>query len=124
MPYNNSMVSFFKRNKTTDGQAIHDNKVISLLVAKNKFQADDISKVKNRTHVVVVGNVVSTRIVPKAKSFWFEVIIDDGTGKVDGWFFGRKEIKGLELGSLVLMKGLVQMDEGEMTIANPFYQLL
>lgn len=38
--------------------------------------------------------------------------------------FGRKEIKGMGLGSIVLMKGLAQMDKGEMTIANPYYQIL
>lgn len=123
MPYNVVMISIFKKNKES---AVSKNpkKNITIKEAKKKFNADDIAKVKNRTQIVAVGHVVSTRIVPKAKSFWFEVIIDDGTGKIDGWFFGRKEIKGLELGSLVLMRGLVQMDEGEMTIANPFYQIL
>ena len=43
---------------------------------------------------------------------------------MDGWFFGRKEIKGISLGCLVLMKGLAQIDEGELTIANPHYQIL
>lgn len=123
MPYNVVMMSIFKKNKES---AISKNpkKNMTIEDAKKKFDADDIEKVKNRTQIVAVGHVVSTRIVPKAKSFWFEVIIDDGTGKIDGWFFGRKEIKGLELGSLFLMRGLVQMDEGEMTIANPFYQIL
>jgi RecG-like helicase len=119
------MGSIFKRNKE-ERKADYsvDAKGPSLQQAKKLYEADDILNVVNRSQVVVVGTVTSTRIVPSAKSYWFEVIIDDGTAKIDGWFFGRKEIRGIELGSLVLMKGLAQMDQGEMTIANPYYQIL
>jgi hypothetical protein len=71
-----------------------------------------------------VGEVLSTRIVPRGKGTWFEVVINDGTGKINGWFFGRKEIAGVHLGSKVLFDGLVQMDQGELTIANPYYEIL
>lgn len=119
------MPSIFKRNKQEKKQIFSLNaKGPSLSEAKLFYEADDIINIVNRTQVVVVGNVTSTRIVPSAKSFWYEVIIDDGTAKIDGWFFGRKDIKGIELGSLVLMRGLAQMDQGEMTIANPYYQIL
>ena len=119
------MVSIFKHNQASKGDiSTISAKGPTLAQAKDKYLAVDISKIKNRTQVVVVGNVVSTRIVPSAKSFWFEILIDDGTGRIDGWFFGRKEIKGVELGSLILMKGLAQIDQGEMTIANPYYQIL
>ena len=119
------MIPFFKR-KTNNSNPNYEVVTAgpTLTTAKMRFDAIDISKVENRTKVIVVGNVVSTRIVPKANSYWYEVIIDDGTGKMDGWFFGRKEIKGISLGCLVLMKGLAQIDEGELTIANPHYQIL
>lgn len=119
------MPSIFNRNKEKSKPSFSlASKGPTLQEAKMHYQANDILNIENRTQVVVVGTVTSTRIVPSAKSFWFEVIVDDGTAKIDGWFFGRKEIKGIELGSLLLMKGLAQMDQGEMTIANPYYQIL
>lgn len=119
------MASIFKRKKR-DSKHVYslNDKGPSLQEAKQFYEADDIINIVNRTQVTVVGNVTSTRMVPSAKSYWYEVIIDDGSAKIDGWFFGRKEIKGIELGSLVLMRGLAQMDQGEMTIANPYYQIL
>lgn len=80
--------------------------------------------VKNRDRVKVVGQVTSTRIVPRSNGRWFEVVIEDETGIVDGWFFGRKSIPGMNFGSIVLFEGLAQLDEGEMTIANPYYEFL
>ena len=82
------MIPFFKR-KTNNSNPNYEVVAAgpTLTTAKMRFDAIDISKVENRTKVIVVGNVVSTRIVPKANSYWYEVIIDDGTGKMDGWFF-------------------------------------
>ncbi|MFN8015807.1 MAG: OB-fold nucleic acid binding domain-containing protein [Acidimicrobiia bacterium] len=71
-----------------------------------------------------IGEVKTTRIVPKGESHWLEVVINDGTGKINGWFFGRKQIAGITLGSIILLEGFVQMDEGELTIANPYYEII
>ncbi len=83
--------------------------------------AIECSQVQHRQNVRVIGQVISTRIVPRGSGHWYEVVIDDGTAKVDGWFFGRKSIPGMDMGSVVLFEGLAQLDEGEMTIANPYY---
>lgn len=77
-----------------------------------------------RTRARFIGEVKSLRIVPRGQSRWFEVVIGDGTGKINGWFFGRKSISGIQPGSIILFEGLVQMDDGEMTIANPYYEIL
>ena len=119
------MLTIFNKQNSNKASDVESNlKPMTLESAKEYYKAVDISTVKNRTPAIVVGKVISTRLVPMAKSFWFEVIIDDNTGKIDGWFFGRKEIKGMGLGSIILMKGLAPMDNGEMTIANPYYQIL
>lgn len=92
--------------------------------AKREYGTTPCAEVKDRTRVSCVGEVISTRIVPRGLSHWFEVVISDGTGKIIGWFFGRNGIHGMELGSIVRFEGLVQLDEGEFTIANPYYEFL
>ena len=82
------------------------------------------SEAENRVKGRFIGQVITTRIVPKGQSQWLEVVINDGSGKINGWFFGRKEIAGISLGSTILLEGLVQMDEGEFTIANPYYEII
>lgn len=79
---------------------------------------------QQRTRAQFIGEVKSLRSVPRGQSRWFEVVISDGTGKINGWFFGRKSISGIQPGSIILFEGLVQMDDGEMTIANPYYEIL
>ncbi len=89
-----------------------------------KNSAISCGDVEHRRRSRVVGQVTSLRIVPRGKSQWLEVVIKDGTGIINGWFFGRKEIPGMAPGANVLFEGLVQLDEGEMTIANPYYEYL
>lgn len=91
---------------------------------KSELKAVDCGKVQNRTRHRVVGEITSMRIVPRGQSHWLEIVINDGTGKINGWFFGRKSISGISPGKLILFEGLVQLDQGEMTIANPYYQFI
>lgn len=79
---------------------------------------------QQRTRARFIGEVKSLRSVPRGQSRWFEVVIGDGTGKINGWFFGRKSISGVQPGTIILFEGLVQLDDGEMTIANPYYEIL
>ena len=81
-------------------------------------------EVEHRKPSRVIGQVVSIRIVPRGKSQWLEIVIKDGTGIINGWFFGRKSIPGMVPGAIVLFEGLVQLDEGEMTVANPYYEFI
>lgn len=89
-----------------------------------RHQAILCSDAQERTHSRFVGEVTSIRVVPRGSSFWLEVVIGDGTGKINGWFFGRKSIAGIHPGSLLMFEGLVQLDQAEMTIANPYYEFV
>ena len=71
-----------------------------------------------------VKSETAIRIVPRGQSQWLEVVIKDDTGIVNGWFFGRNSIPGMIPGVNALFEGLVQLDEGEMTIANPYYEFI
>ena len=86
------MLTIFNKQNSNKASDVESNlKPMTLESAKEYYKAVDISTVKNRTPAIVVGKVISTRLVPMA---------------------------------IVLMKGLAQMDKGEMTIANPYYQIL
>lgn len=110
------------KNKTSTISPKSANKRISQLM--HEHDAIPCGDVIDRTQVRCIGEVMSTRIVPRGMSHWFEIVISDGTGKINGWFFGRKKIDGMTLGSVVLFEGLVQLDQGEHTIANPYYEFL
>jgi len=101
-----------------------ENAAKQIAVVREGKNAIECANVLQRKRARVVGEVKSMRIVPRGDGHWFEVVIEDGTGKINGWFFGRKKIAGMQLGSVVLFEGLVQLDQGEMTIANPYYELL
>ena len=112
--------------KTASASSIDISPRVHKLIVEGqqKYGAIACDEATPRSHATFVGEVLTTRIVPRGMSHWFEVVISDGTGKINGWFFGRKSIAGLELGSVVVMEGLVQFDEGEWTIANPYYEFL
>lgn len=117
-----SMV-FKKRVQDSDSKK-HDKPATVFGRLRSRYGAIECGEVHNRKHVTVVGEISSTRLVPRADGYWFEVVINDGTGKIDGWFFGRRSIEGMHLGAKILLKGLVQLDQGELTIANPYYEFL
>ena len=52
-----------------------------------------------------------------------EVEIWDETGGVTLQFLGRREIAGLEVGSLLQAEGMVGEQEGSLTILNPSYEI-
>ena len=92
--------------------------------ARAQLSAVECGKVVPRHQAKVNGRISAIRIVPRGQSQWLEVVIKDDTGIVNGWFFGRNSIPGMIPGVNALFEGLVQLDEGEMTIANPYYEFI
>ncbi len=54
--------------------------------------------------------------------FTCEVV--DATGMVTAMFYGRRDIRGVQAGSLLRLQGRVTVREGRHTLANPAYTLL
>jgi hypothetical protein len=52
-----------------------------------------------------------------------EVEIWDETGGVTLQFLGRREIAGLEVGSVMIAEGMVGEQNGALTILNPSYEI-
>ena len=83
-----------------------------------------IAKAVWRKRAHVRGNVTSIRTAPSGGAPRIEVEIWDTTGGITLQFLGRREIKGLEVGSTVCAEGMVGEADGALTILNPSYELV
>ena len=77
---------------------------------------------RKRAHVQ--GHVTSMRSSPQSGAPGVEIEVWDETGGVKLQFLGRREIAGLEVGSIMRAEGMVGEHEGALTILNPSYELL
>jgi amino acid transporter len=77
---------------------------------------------RKRAHIQ--GRVTSIRTAPSGSAPVINVEIWDETGGVTLQFLGRREIRGLDIGTELRAEGMVADDEGKMTILNPSYELL
>lgn len=73
----------------------------------------------------VCGVVGSIKVVPRGEVTRLEITISDGTGEMNGVWFGHHRIGGLDLGQLVVFEGVVgNPAPGRLEILHPTYQLL
>jgi amino acid transporter len=77
---------------------------------------------RKRAHIQ--GRVTSIRTAPSGSAPVINVEVWDETGGVTLQFLGRREIRGLDIGSELRAEGMVAENEGKMTILNPSYELL
>jgi RecG-like helicase len=77
---------------------------------------------RERAHVR--GTVSSIRTAPSAGAPRVEVEVWDETGGISLQFLGRRELKGLEVGTTICAEGMVGEEDGALTIFNPSYELL
>lgn len=85
--------------------------------------ATPLSDLPLRTPVVVVGEVRSVRIVPRAGADGLEVTISDGVGQVTAVFLGRRRIPGIGPGRRLELQGVATAESGSVLIYNPRYRL-
>ena len=77
---------------------------------------------RKRAHIQ--GRVTAIRTAPSGSAPVINVEIWDETGGVTLQFLGRREIRGLDIGTELRAEGMVADNEGKMTILNPSYELL
>ena len=77
---------------------------------------------RKRAHIQ--GRVTSIRTAPSGSAPIIDVEVWDETGGVTLQFLGRREIRGLDVGTELRAEGMVAENEGKMTILNPSYELL
>jgi hypothetical protein len=77
-----------------------------------------------RIPIRVAGEVKEARVLPLPDSRALHVIVDDGTGRVEAVFSGRRRIGGLSLGRGVVLEGVGHEARGRLVLLNPAYNLL
>jgi len=75
-----------------------------------------------RTHLKVAGVVKRITVIPAEGEESLQAVISDGTGEVRAVWMGRRSIPGLDLGTRVVLEGVVAKDRGERQIVNPRFE--
>ena len=85
-----------------------------------------IAELAPRTLGLVVGEISSMRIVPRAGSPSLEATITDGTGSLVAVWTGRRRIAGITPGRRLLLRGrgAPTGPSGQLLLFNPDYELL
>ena len=81
-----------------------------------------ISDVRLRTRVRVAGAVNRITIRPVQGFQALEVVLSDGTGEVSALWLGRRKITGLQLGSHMVVEGVLGEQQGERRMVNPRFE--
>ena len=76
----------------------------------------------NRARVKVAGVVRRITIRPVEGFEALEAVLWDGTGEVSAVWLGRKAIRGLALGSRVVIDGVLGKDRERPKIVNPTFE--
>jgi hypothetical protein len=64
------------------------------------------------------------RVQPRAGVATLQCTMGDGTGDIPIVFLGRRQVAGIEQGTLLCVSGMVGERAGHLEIMNPSYQLL
>jgi hypothetical protein len=84
-----------------------------------------IATAEARKHNRVVGVVQNIRIDPREGTGTIEVTINDGTGPMVARWLGRSSLKGIRLGTGLIIEGIAGFGEGdELVILNPHYEIV
>ncbi len=86
--------------------------------------AEPVSACQLRTEVCISGTVRSVTVRTRADAPTLEAEVYDGSGSVNAVFLGRRRIRGIEPGRLVVLRGRLTNSHGHPTIYNPRYELL
>ena len=77
----------------------------------------------DRSRVAVGGIVVAVCGQPEGAPVAYRCVLDDGTGRIDLLFLGRRDVPGLGVGARCHVEGTARMDHGRLTVWNPLYRL-
>jgi hypothetical protein len=85
--------------------------------------ARKIDEVVPRGRIVITGTVAGAETVPIAGVASYCCVIDDGTGRVDLIFLGRRRVPGLDVGSRCTVEGTGRLEGDRLVVWNPHYRL-
>jgi hypothetical protein len=111
---------FFRRMAESDEQRYSE---------EIRAWADDIpgsiriGDARSRSKVKLAGVVRRITVRPLEGSESLEALLDDGTGEVTVVWMGRRSIPGLNLGTRLVVDGLLAEQRGERRVVNPAFEL-
>jgi hypothetical protein len=81
-----------------------------------------ISSCPSREPVRIAGLVSRMRLRPMDGTVSLEAVVNDGTGEVIAAWMGRSSIKGLSLGSRIVLEGVLSPDRERSRMVNPRFE--
>lgn len=81
-----------------------------------------IAQAEPRSHVKLAGVVRRITVRPLQGSESLEAILFDGTGEVMVVWMGRRAIRGLSLGTRLIVEGLLAEQRGGRRLVNPTFE--
>jgi len=82
-----------------------------------------IAQAKVRDLAAIEGRIISITVEPQDAAPRLTARIDDGTGRMDAIFMGRRSIAGIEPGARVLVAGRLCDAEAAPRMYNPRFEL-
>ncbi|MDN4481592.1 OB-fold nucleic acid binding domain-containing protein [Demequina muriae] len=86
-------------------------------------QATPISDLQPRAMAAIAGRIVSIQVEPRDAAPKLTARVDDGTGRVEAIFMGRRAIAGIEPGARIRLEGRVCATDALPRLYNPRFEL-
>lgn len=97
---------------------------MELQTQAKKAGANTIRSCSDRQRVHLHGTITSVTLAPRKGAPWLEVVLDDGSGRVNLVWMGRHAIPGVSAGKQIAVEGRISCVDGERRIYNPKYELI
>ena len=81
-----------------------------------------IAEAPSRAPVKLAASVKRISLVPGEHHDSLEALLTDGTGEVVGVWIGRRSIPGLQLGTRMIVKGVLSRSPSPRRMVNPQYE--
>lgn len=81
-----------------------------------------ISECRARQRARVAGAVRRLTLRPLEGKESLSVVVHDGTGELTAVWTGREQIPGLQLGTRLILEGLVAEERGGLRMVNPSFE--
>lgn len=110
---------FFNRMAETDEQRYADEIQEWSATVPGSVRIRDAT---TRSRVKLAGVVRRITVRPLEGSESLEALIDDGTGEVNVVWMGRRSIPGLNLGTRLVVEGVLGQQRSERRLVNPTFE--
>ncbi|WP_062133485.1 OB-fold nucleic acid binding domain-containing protein [Demequina aestuarii] len=85
--------------------------------------ATPISDLQPRAMAAISGRIVSIQVEPRDAAPKLTARVDDGTGRVEAVFMGRRAIAGVEPGARIRLEGRICASDALPRLYNPRFEL-